>query len=639
MDTYEITGLATGVSQAGVNYLQPSDSFQNIENGFINRQVLQSRQGVSLFTPRLEGETRVFGIIEFIHPDQTIELLAFDQNNLYSYNSGTNTFDLMPFGGSMAAYTGFNIASKDAYISGTSYPDKDNNPRFVFCSTGITPNANGSAIFFYDGTEVLDYTDGGDNPDYAAPPMGALTSAKYVLWFNGRINFVVPTINAITFNNGVLYSAIRDASGNGDKFNVAGSGVFVADTDYFITGASILGQIIVLNFNRMAYVLEKTRDPFNPYFGRQVPGPLGTNADFSAVVWDDIDNSIGKTGILGTDGRQNLRIDNKIPLFTEDQIDAKDFNLTYGGFDRQNNLFLWAYKETESDTETQNRVLVQNYQENSWSFFDQRFSVFGQTDLGIDLTWDDIDETSGNESWAQWDTTSEIWDKIGLGEAIQKTLAGDDLGFIYQLNQDYDDYFTNISAITTGATTTLTVSDSGILEGDLLAIANVIGLLDENGDSGINNFDYENNEPLNEYYTVLSATTTSIVINLDSTLLTAYVSGGSVSKPISFYAETIPFNPYRSQGRRCFVSHIELLIDNNGGSARVDVYADEQETPFKQDVLLKPSSFPQAREWITMTVDQEANFLTFAIKQVSPSSQYRQTSMRIHCSPGGLTSG
>lgn len=639
MDVYEITGFETGVDDSGVNYLSPLDSFQNIVNGFIYRQVLQSRQGVGFFSPRLANNTRIFGIFEHTLPNSTKELLAFDKNFLYKFNTGTGVFDPIPFAGSMAAYTGFNITAKDLYVSGTSYPTATNGARFVFTGEGITANGAGSAVFFYNGTDVRDFTSVVDNPNYAAPPGGALNSASYVLWFNERLNFIVPVIAGVEYNQGVLYSGIRTTSGNGDKFNVAGSGLFQADTYQNITGATILGQIMVLNFDRMAYVLEKTRDAFNPYFGRAIPGVLGTNAKFSAISWNDIVDSIGKTGVLGTDGRQNLRADNKIPNFTREDMDQINFNLTYGGFDRINNQFLWAYKKSETSGSTQDSVLVRNYEENTWSTFDQRFSVLGQTDLGLNKTWDDIDETSGNPSWARWDTTEEIWDRIGLGLAVQKTLAGDDLGFIYELNQDYDDYFTTISAITRGATTTITVSATAVLAGDLITISGVVGMVNAEGDSGINNFDPETNEQIGELYTVISATTTSIVINLDSSLLTAYTSGGTLSKVISFSAETIPFNPYRSQGRRCFVSHVEFLIDTNGGNLKVDVKADQQESPFIQNVLMQSSLDNQTDEWISMSVDEEANFLTFVLKQQSPAVQLRLTSMRIHCEAGGLTSG
>jgi len=163
----------------------------------------------------------------------------------------------------------------------------------------------------------------------------------------------------------ILFSGIRTASGNGDNFNVAGSGNFVIDTYQYITGASILGQIMVINLNRSAYTLEKTKDAFNPYFGRAVPGMLGTNAKFSAVSWDDAVISLGKTGILTCDGRQNLRTDDKIPNFTREEIDQTEFNLTYGGFNRLYNQFMWSYKvseafsiETGLPLETQNSVLI-----------------------------------------------------------------------------------------------------------------------------------------------------------------------------------------------------------------------------------------------------------------------------------------
>lgn len=633
MDIFEITGYQTGVSQAGVNYLQPSDSFSNIINGFIYRQVLQSRQGIGFFAPRLVGNTRIFGIFEHTLPDTTKELLAFDKNNLYKFNTGTGIFDLIPFAGSMAAYGGFNIGANDLYISGTSYPTGANIARFVFTGSGITANAAGSSVFFYNGTDVRDFTSVVDNPNYAAPTMGALAKAQYVIWFGERLNFIAPTVGATEFNQGILFSGIRTASGNGDKFNVAGTGLLQADTYENITGVSVLGQILALNFDRSNWTLEKTTDAFNPYFIRKVPSVLGTTAKFSAVSWNDTVRTLGRTGIIGTDGRQSLRVDNKIPNFTADEIDQKEFNLTYGGFDRINNQFLWAYKESESDTETQNKVLVSNYEENTWSVYDQRFSVFGQTDTGLDLTWDDIDETSGNASWATWDTTEELWDRIGLGNSVQKTLAGDDLGFIYEIDRDHDDYFATITAITQVADAVLTVSESAFQIGDKVVIQSVVGM------TAINNFDPALDNVNFVPYIITAATPTSITINQDSTIFDAYISGGTLSKVISFSAETIPFNPYRAQGRKCYVSHVEFLIDTNGGNLRVDVFEDEEESSFIDNVLLLPTSTTKAREWITMTVNDEANFFTFKMRQESPAVQLKLTSMRIHCAPGALTSG
>ena len=632
MDVFEITGLQEGISKAGVNYLQPKDSYQNLINGFVYRQVLQSRQGVGFFATRLSGASRVFGIFEHTLVDGTTELLVIDQNNLYKFNTGTGVFDLIPFGGSIAGYAGFNISAKDFYVSGTSYPFADNTNRFVFCGLGMNPLLTDSTIFQYDGTSVTCYTDVADNPDYVAPLNGPLNSANFVLWFNGRLNFIAPSLNSTEFNQMILYSGIRTAGGNGDNFNIAGAGNFVIDTYQFITGASILGQVMVINLNRSAYVLEKTKDAFNPYFGRAVPGVLGTNAKFSTVSWDDAVVSMGKTGILSCDGRQNLRTDDKIPNFTREDVDQINFNLTYGGFDRLNNQFMWSYKISESDSDTQNSVLVKNYEEGTWSIYDQRFSVLGQTDVGLNLTWDDIEAAGGNESWATWDTTEEIWNRIGLGSEVQKTLAGDDLGFIYELNQDFDDYFTSISNITAGATTTVTVTATGILAGDFVTIASVEGMTE------INNFDQSTSRLVKPLYNVISATPTSIVLDVDSTLYTAYTTGGTLSKIIQFKAETIPFNPYREIGRRVYIGYVEFLLEPNGGNLLVDVYADQETSPFIQDVPITPRDpEQQLAEWISLSINQEANFITLVMKQNSPAVQVRLTSLRIHCEPGGLT--
>ena len=88
MEVFEITGFQTGVSREGVNFLQPADSFQNVKNGYIYRQVLQSRRGFSQFSTGYlttgHLPTRCMGIFQHIlTATSTVETLAFDLNYLY----------------------------------------------------------------------------------------------------------------------------------------------------------------------------------------------------------------------------------------------------------------------------------------------------------------------------------------------------------------------------------------------------------------------------------------------------------------------------------------------------------------------------------------------------------------------------
>jgi len=633
MEVYEITGYKSGKTKEGVNYLQPADSFQNLKNGFIHRQVLQSRKGIGYYTPRLAGETRIMGIFEFKKPDGTRETLVFDKNFLYKYNEATNVFDQKPFAGSMAGYAGFDIGDNESYVSGVSYPTKDNGERFVFTGVGITANAAGSGIFYYDGTDIKDYTNVVDNADYEHPVEGAFIRAKHVVYHNERINFVVPTIVS-PLNQAIVYSGIRDAAGNGEKFNVAGSGVLQFSTYESIKGIKILGQDLVVLLEDSARVLEITSDAFNPYKIRNIPSFIGTDASFSAIGWNNIVNSIGKAGILQTDGRTSLHNDTKIPYFTNREISQRYFELTYGGFDRLNGQFLWSYKKDNfSDDETQDRILVRNYEEDSWSTYDMRVTCFGTTEAGQSLTWDDIDETSGNPSWNRWDTTEETWNKIGIGRYEKKTIAGDDLGFIYEMNVDSDDHLTTITDITQDEEAVVTVDDCALKAGDKVVIEDVSGMTE------INNFNPEEDQTDITVYTILAATPTSLTINVDSSLFTAYVSGGKISKPIDFYAETIPLNPFRQEGRRLFVSHVDFLVDSDTVSLKVDVFQDTEQSPFIRDYILKPSLSNRESEWVSMPVNNECEFIRFGLKHLSPSNIFKQTSMRLYFDRGGYING
>ena len=630
MDIIEISGFQTGVDRAGVNFLDPRDAFETIKNGFIYRQVLYSRKGFTQFATRLPStpldNTRVMGIFEFFLTDGTRELLVIDKNYLYKYNSVTNAFDKIANGSAGVDVYPFSITSDDDYVSGSSYPDKDGSSRFVFTGKSMTD------VYFYDvdSNSVKRYTNTTDNPEYVAPSEGALTRAIQLIWFGERLNFISPTIGGTIRNQSILFSGIRNSSGTGDKYNSVGSGIIAADTYENLLGCALLGDILILNFSRSNWTLEKTRDVFNPYFIRKIPSVIGTDASFSAVSWAYQVKSAGKTGMIATDGRESLRFDDKIPFFTRDEFDQPNFNQTYGGFDRNEGQFLFSYNTGEFDT--QNRVLVFNYEEKTWAVYDWSFSVFGQSDVGQALAWNQIDENT-KDSWERWDTTEEIWNRIGLSASTQKTLAGDDKGYVYEINEGYNDYFVSITNITQAFPAVISISETNFRVGDQVIIENT-DMTEINAD--------EYTEPI----FVTAVTSTTISVNVDSTNFTAYTTGGSISKVINFQAQTTVFNPYRDQGRRCYLSHIEVLVNTNTGNLFLDVYEnsiipeeDNGASAFKTIQITPTTSTDLETEWITAIVNDEANFFKFVLRNRTFSDQKIIKALRLHCSPGSLTAG
>ena len=625
MDIFEISGYGSGIDRSGVNFLDPKDAFELLQNAYVYRQQILSRKGFKNFGNRLPStpldNTRVMGIFENTLPDSSLQLLVIDKNYLYKFNSTSNAFELIPNGSAGIDVYPFGIVNNEDYVTGTTYLKADGSQRFVFTGLGM------SDIYFYDGTSVKRFTNTTDNPNYQAPAAGALRNATRLIWFGERLNLLQPTIGGQIQPQSILYSAIRNAAGNGDKFNTVGAGTIIPDTYEILKSGIILGDVIILNFQKSNWVLEKTRDPFNPYFVRKVPSVLGTDARFSTVTWDYEVKSLGITGLITTDGRQSKRFDDLIYQFTDgvyDQsIDENMVELTYGGFDRQEGQFLWSYRSNEATEEdNQDKTLVYNYEEGTWAYYDWTFSVFGETYGGNELAWDDIDETI-DPSWKEWNTTEEVWNKIGVGQNYQKTLAGDNEGFIYEINSGYDDYFNNITGITQASSAVISMDGSPFSVGQVVYVDEVEGMTEINGQT----------------LTVIAVGTDSITVDIDSTNFTAYSAAGYVSSFIEFNAQTTVFNPYRDQGRKCCLSHVEVLIDNTGISLYMDVIENEQSYPFKTVLLETDGNSTNKRKWITVIVNDESEFFTFVFRGSTISRQVIIPAIRIHCSAGGLTAG
>jgi len=185
-------------------------------------------------------------------------------------------------------------------------------------------------ILFYDGTNIKRFTNLVDNPDYQVPAEGVWTGALKLFWFGERLVALYPTLGGTEYPQGILYSAIRNAGGNGDKFSTVGAGLLQANTSEYIVDAQMLGNTIIIIFNKSVWELSITTDPFNPFLIKRLRGAIGSEASFASVTWADEVETVGKKGVFANDGRESERVDDKIPYFTRDQIDPDFFNYTYG---------------------------------------------------------------------------------------------------------------------------------------------------------------------------------------------------------------------------------------------------------------------------------------------------------------------
>ena len=79
------------------------------------------------------------------------------------------------------------------------------------------------------------------------------------------------------------------------------------------------------------------------------------------------------------------------------------------------------------------------------------------------------------------------------------------------------------------------------------------------------------------------------------------------------------------------------MLNRQNGRVTVELYEDEEDSPYKTCQLIPDTSSSKAREWISVSVDQESEFHTILFKNESVIEQTIISAIRIYCSPGAFT--
>lgn len=565
---------------------------------------------------RYFNDDPVMGIFEWINTSNTKKLIAFDTDYGYTYDTSQNRFEKIPFnaGAGITAFTGNNAA----FFSGTTYPFKDNTDRFVF-----TNNTN--VLFRYNGTDLYEFS---TSADYVAPAAGALNKVFKVHYYGGRLVCLRPTIGTTLEPQMALWTGIRDSGGAGDDFAGTGSGFERASTSQWIMDSVQTQNDLFVFFQRSIWKLEITTDVFSPFRWVHVTDLEGIDATFSAVNYLGTNEAIGKTGILGTDGRNASRIDNKIPYFTRDEIDHQLFDYIYSGYNRGDSQFWFTFPLAEENAGVSNKILAQNYEEITWSVYDIPMSVLGRTTVGQEFAWNQISEAI-NEDWARWDETTDRWNQIGVEAEEEKLLGGDHRGFIYIMNRGITDKPCVIRGASKASECVLTLNYHNFLVGDTVVVSDVEGMTELNSDL----------DNLETYYTVTdigsSGSEDQVTISVDSTDFTTYTQGGLISKVIEFSAETVELNPIRKDGMRLAVEIYRFLLTSGDTAVNVDLYDDSYSFPYKSDISIATDVSEQDKVWKIVSANANAYFHRLKFKQNLVKDQCKINILQIKASPGG----
>ncbi len=303
-----------------------------------------------------------------------------------------------------------------------------------------------------------------------------------------------------------------------------------------------------------------TSNDIQPFLFYNINSELPSGSTFSAVTLDKGAIDIGAYGIAITDQQSSQRIDLDIPdsVF---QIQALN-----NGIDRVNGIRdyfrEWIYfsyplagsispfSSNNSKWKFPTQTFMFNYRDNTWSILYENFTKHGNYRATKKKTWADVGRAFG--SWNAW---REPWNSgsgspqhsnivagnpqgfvlikgIGTGEgqsgAIQAIGSAGGLTQITSINHcvSVNDYIyfqgilgllnSAITGITLGLTTVITTTNT-FTAGQFITFSDILGTTELNGNT----------------YRILSATGSSITLNLNSTAFTAYISGGTVTSAIN----------------------------------------------------------------------------------------------------------
>ena len=311
----------------------------------------------------------------------------------------------------------------------------------------LTRTINGDGIRYYDGFGVglgwrnfCPPVQSSAVPDYL---MGALI----VLPFKDRM-IALNTIERPFLGGGSAYPQRARWSQNGTPFyattnvytagvpnpgyswteDIGRGGYIDAPTNEAIVSVAYIKDSLIVYFERSTWQLRYSGSEVLPFYWERINEELGVESTFSPVQFDKGVLAVGDKGIITTNTIGVERIDQKIPdevfNFHNDNLGA---TRVHGIRDYYKKLVYWTFPAHDPDATFPDKILALNYDEGSYSIFNNSFTCFGTMQFTIDNTW----ATLPYDSWSDWNIP---WGSPVGQSYFPEIIAGNQCGFVLNMS-------------------------------------------------------------------------------------------------------------------------------------------------------------------------------------------------------------
>lgn len=475
---------------------------------------------------------------------------AWDTQFAYQYNGGWDRLGT-------AIWTGNN----SQFFWGYSWRDQTTQP--VTNLLFVTNNNPPDVIKYWDGTTWNNYSPVIDNAG------NTLVTALMIISFKGML----VALNTTELIDDTLtyypYRARWTWEGtplNDNAWNVdlkEGASFEDASTQEKIITCEFLKDRVIVYFERSTWELVYQGGNYIlPFIWQKINTELGAESTFSVVPFDKIILGIANNGIHACNGANVERIDDKIPDTIFDiHNDNEGVQRVVGIRDYYTEVVLWTFPSLEPNATIvfPNQVLVYNYKNGSWAFFDDTITFFGYYQLQTALTWANATMT--------WESATFTWDSGQQQTQSYHIIAGNQQGFTFLFEPDVNRNaaalnITNI-VITNIQTLTFTVINHNFYGSQFVYIENLTGTLNLNGDTI--------NQTIVQIAYVLDANTFQVISS--GNYAGTYTGGGTLASVSRIEIKTKEFNFYAKEGKNAAIQKVDFMVDaTDFGQIQVNFY-------------------------------------------------------------------
>lgn len=272
---------------------------------------------------------------------------------------------------------------------------------------------------------------------------GKLKSSKMLIGFRNHLIAIntIEDVNEVdtTKQNKVFPSRAR-WSQFGDPRNEdtswldnEGRGGFIdAPTRQNAISCAVVGGQLLVGFERSTWELRYRGDPFITFEWILIDPELGIESTFSHVSIGNTLIGIGNVAVTQSTPSNVRRIDQKIPKEVYKYHNCcQNIERVYGIRDHLQELIYWSVPDQQNKHKFPNKILVYNYNMNTWSYFNESFTCYGYYQKRSGITWKTVGQYY--PTWAAWKMP---WRSGRTQSAFPEIAAGNQQGIVFVIEQE-----------------------------------------------------------------------------------------------------------------------------------------------------------------------------------------------------------